>query len=250
MSWVWLFGRNAVSETLHARSRAVRELWVANGTQGDHIRDLVSLARSAGAKVKWVSRSELDKVAPGGNQGLALRVGERPAAGLDEIIRGLSSEEKQSLILVALDQIQDPQNLGAIARAAACLGARGLIMPERRSAPVTPAAVQASAGAIEKIPVLQVGNLAQNLERLKQDGFWIYGADMSGKPCWEVRFNLPMVLVIGSEGSGMRPLVRERCDEVVSIPQAEAGVESLNASTAAAVLLYEAVRQSRARSGS
>ena len=245
MSWVWLSGRNSVSESLHARSRAVRELWIVNGTQGDHVRDLVNLARSAGAKVKWVSQSELDRIAPGNNQGLALRVGERPAAGLDEIVRGLSAEEKKTTILVALDQIQDPQNLGAIARAAACLGARGIIMPERRSAPVTAAAVQASAGAIEKIPVLQVGNLAQNLERLKQDGFWIYGADMAGKPCWDVKFNLPMVLVIGSEGSGMRPLVKERCDEVVKIPQAEGGVESLNAATACAVLLYEAVRQSR-----
>ncbi|MBI5201414.1 MAG: 23S rRNA (guanosine(2251)-2'-O)-methyltransferase RlmB [Elusimicrobia bacterium] len=245
MSWAWLSGRNAVSETLHARSRAIRELWVANGTQGDHIRDLVNLARAAGAKVKWVSPSDLNKIAPGNNQGLALRVGERPAAGLDEIVRGLDAEQKKTTILVALDQIQDPQNLGAIARVAACLGARAIIMPERRSAPVTNAAVQASAGAIEKIPVLQVGNLSQQLERLKQDGFWIYGSDMSGKPCWDIRFNLPMVLVIGSEGSGMRPLVRERCDEVVAIPQAAAGVESMNASTAAAVLLYEAVRQSR-----
>ncbi|MBI4348064.1 MAG: 23S rRNA (guanosine(2251)-2'-O)-methyltransferase RlmB [Elusimicrobia bacterium] len=245
MSWVWLSGRNSVSETLRARSRGVRELWVQDGTQGDWVRDLVNLARSAGAKVRWVQKGELDRVAPGNHQGLALRVGERPAAGLDEIVRGLSPGDKKRAVLVALDQIQDPQNLGAIARAAANLGALALITPERRAAPVTPAAVQASAGAIEKIPVLTVGNLAQNLERLKQEGFWIYGADMSGKPCWDVRFNLPMVLVIGSEGHGIRPLVRERCDELVSIPQADLGVESLNASTAAAVLLYEAARQSR-----
>lgn len=245
MSSVWLSGRHAVEETLRARSRAVRELWVVQGTQGEHIRDLINLARSAGAKVRWVSSTELERVAPGKHQGLALRVGERPAANLDEFIRGLSPEGRKSAVLVALDQIQDPHNLGAIARAAACLGARALIAPERRSAPVTPAAVQASAGAIEKVPVLQVGNLAQNLERLKQDGFWIYGADMGGKPCWEVRFNLPMVLVIGSEGSGLRSLVRDRCDEVVSVPQAASGVASLNASTAAAVLLYEALRQQR-----
>lgn len=245
MPWVWLSGRNAVTETLHARSRGVRELWVQDGTQGEHIRDLVQLARSAGARVRWVKKAELDRVAPGNHQGLALRVGERPAAGLDELVRGLSSEDKKRTVLVALDQIQDPHNLGAIARAAANLGARALITPERRAAPVTPAAVQASAGAIEKLPVLPVGNLAQNLERLKQEGFWIYGAAMDGKPCWDVRFNLPLVLVIGSEGSGLRPLVRERCDELVAIPQSERGVESLNAAAAAAVLLYEAARQGR-----
>lgn len=244
MSSRWLSGRHAVEETLHARSRAVRELWIVSGSEGAHIRDLVSLARSAGAKVKWVSKAELERVAPGGNQGMALRVGERPSAGVDEFLHGLAPEERKTAVLVALDQIQDPQNLGAIARAAACLGARALLLPERRAAPVTPAAVQASAGAIERIPVLQIGNLSQDLERLKQEGFWIYGADMLGKPCWEIRFNLPMVLVVGSEGTGMRALVRERCDELVSVPQAPGGVASMNASTAAAVLLYEAARQS------
>lgn len=241
---VWLCGRHSVEEALRARSRAVRELCVLTGAEGSHIKDLVNLARTAGAKVRWVSKDDLDRVSRGGShQGMALRVGERPAAGIDELLRSLSPEERKVTVLVALDQIQDPQNLGAIARTAACLGARGIILPERHSASVTPAVVQASAGAVEKIPVLQVGNLAQNLERLKQEGFWIYGGDMSGKPCWGTLFNLPLVLVIGSEGSGIRPLVRYHCDELVSVPQIGEGVASLNASSAASVLLYEIVRQ-------
>lgn len=244
----WLWGRHAVEETLRARSRGVRELWVLSGAEGPRIGDLVSLARSAGAKVRWVSRGELDRVSSSGpHQGFAVRVGERPEAGLDELLQALAPEDRKSAVLVALDQIQDPHNLGAIARAAACLGARGLLLPERRSAPVTQAAVQASAGALETIPVVTVGNLSQNLERLKAEGFWIYGADMSGRPCWDLGFNLPMVLVIGSEGSGLRPLVRDRCDDLVAVPQAAGGVASMNASTAAAVLLYEAARQRRER---
>ncbi|MBI4424181.1 MAG: 23S rRNA (guanosine(2251)-2'-O)-methyltransferase RlmB [Elusimicrobia bacterium] len=246
MAWRWICGRHAVEETLRARSRGVRELWVLTGSEGGHIRDLVDLARGAGAKVRWVSKAELDRIASGGaHQGLGLRVGERPAPGLDELLQALPAERRKAAILLALDQIQDPQNLGAIARAAACLGAEALLVPERRAAPVTQAALQSSAGAIEKIPVITVGNLSQNLERLKQEGFWIYGADMAGKPCWETRFNRPLVLVIGSEGSGMRALVRDRCDELVSVPQAAQGVASLNASAAAAVLLYEACRQAK-----
>lgn len=242
---IWLSGRHAVSETLHARSRGVRELWVLNGSEGGDIGGLVNLARSAGAKVRWVSKAELDRVAPGGkHQGLALRVGERPSANLDQLLQALTPEEKKTAILVALDQIQDPHNLGAIARSAACLGAKALLVPDRRAATTTPAAVQSSAGAIEKIPVLEIGNLAQNLERLKQEGFWVYGADMEGKPCWETKLNQPLVLVIGSEGKGLRQLVRERCDELIQVPQG-GGVSSLNASAAAAVLLYEAARQAR-----
>ncbi|MCX5788765.1 MAG: 23S rRNA (guanosine(2251)-2'-O)-methyltransferase RlmB [Elusimicrobia bacterium] len=240
----WLRGRHAVEESLRARARGVRELWVLSGLQAEHIKELIGLARGAGARVRYVSKNELDRLGPG-HQGLAARVGEKPAAGLEEWLAGLSAEAKKSAVLVALDQIQDPHNLGAIARAASCLGGVALLVPDRRSAPVSPAAVQASAGAIEKIPVLNVGNLAQALEKLKGEGFWVYGADMSGKPCWETRLNFPLVLVIGSEGAGLRALVRERCDELVAVPQSAGGVASLNASTAAAVLLYEAARQAR-----
>lgn len=149
-------------------------------------------------------------------------------------------------MLVALDQIQDPHNLGAIARSAVNLGASGLIVPERRSSPVSAVAIQSSAGAIQKIKLFRVVNLAQALERAKKAGFWVYGADASGSPCWQAVLNTPLILVVGSEGYGIRQLVRTLCDELLSIPQSAGGVESLNASCAASVLLYEIARQKAA----
>ena len=156
---------------------------------------------------------------------------------------GLTPADKKHCLVVAMDQIQDPHNFGAIARSAVCLGAKALIYPERRTAPISQAVMQASAGAIMRLPAYSVGNLAQTLLRMKDDGFWVYGADADGKAAWDVKLNFPMVLVVGSEGEGMRPLVRSYCDEVVAVPLAEEGVASLNASCAASILLYEAARQ-------
>jgi len=242
----WLWGRHAVEEAVRGGARGVKELLVLHQAGGAHIGDIVRLARKGGARVRWVSRKELDRVAQGGaHQGLAIRARGRGAQDLGQFLLGVPEPARKALVLVALDQIQDPHNLGAIARSAACLGAAGLILPERRAAPVTPAAARSSAGAIEKIPVFTVGNLGSELERLKSQGLWIYGADRSGTPLWDATFNGPMVLVIGSEGQGMRSPVRERCDEVVAIPQSPGGVDSLNASCAASVILYEIARRFR-----
>jgi len=150
---------------------------------------------------------------------------------------------QEGLVVVALDQIQDPHNLGAIARSALQLGARCLVTPERRSSPVTQAAIQSSAGAALKIPIHRVVNLAQTLALCKEAGFWVYGADAAGKDVWDARLNTPCVLVIGNEGYGLRPLVRASCDELLRIPQVDHGVGSLNASCAATALLYEIARQ-------
>lgn len=245
--WTWLWGRHTVEETLRAGDRRIRELCLLHETKDALFAELVKIARSRGANVRWVKRNELDRISGGAShQGLALSAEERTGEALDGFLDGLSESDKAELILVALDQIQDPHNLGAIARSAACLGARGLLLPDRRTAPVSQAAIQASAGAIERIKVFYVGNLGSALLKLKERGIWIYGAEMSGRPAYEVRFNAPMALVIGSEGAGIRKPVQERCDELVSIPQSKRGVESLNASCAASVLLYEAVRQLRA----
>lgn len=241
----WIFGKHVVEEALRAGKLKVLELWALSGRRGAEVGELVRLARAAGARVKWVGKGELDRACgDASHQGLALKVlGEGSTGRWQDALTSLSEDEKASTVLVALDQIQDPHNLGAIARSAACLGARALLLPERNSAPVTPAALSASAGALHRIPVHLVGNLSQALIRLKEAGFWIYGADASGTPAWKARLNTPMVLVIGSEGQGIRPLVREQCDEIVSVPQAASGVASLNASCAASVLLYEAARQ-------
>lgn len=244
MSGQWLGGRHGVRETLAANPRHCRELWALEGG-GPEVEAIVRLARAAGVRVRYARRGELDRVAAGRHQGVALRTAPRPVETLAGLLARFEPQSRQGLVFVALDQIQDPHNLGAIARSALNLGAQALIMPERRGAPVTGASVQASAGAIQKIPVVSVVNLGQALGRLKEEGFWIYGADASGKPAWDAVFNGPLVLVIGSEGYGMRPLIRGLCHEVVSIPQAAGGVESLNASCAASVLLYEIARRLR-----
>ncbi|MBI3548667.1 MAG: 23S rRNA (guanosine(2251)-2'-O)-methyltransferase RlmB [Elusimicrobia bacterium] len=242
--WRWLWGRHSVEEALLSQSRKIREFWILHEMKDERVSELVKVARELGAKVRWVQRKELDRMtSSAAHQGLALMVEERAGDGFAGFLGNLNSEDRKTLILTALDQIQDPHNLGAIARSAVCLGSRALIVPDRRAAPVTPAAVASSAGAIEKIPVFTVGNLAQTLTQLKDDGFWIYGADGTGKAAWDVQFNFPMVLVIGSEGFGMRRMVAERCDELVGVPQSAQGVESLNASCAASILLYEVTRR-------
>lgn len=245
----WIGGTHAVEETLNARPRSVRELWIEHENNNPAIKRSIALARAAGVRVNFVSKSELDKVAGGRHQGLAVKVSVTGyGENLNDFLKQLTLDAKSDLVLVALDEIQDPHNLGAIARSAANFGAKGVIVTEHRAAPVSQTAVKASAGAIQKIAVFRVVNLAQSLERCKEHGIWVYGADMNGAPAWRASLNRPMVLVIGSEGKGLRPLVRETCDEIVSIPQSAGGVESLNASCAASVLLYEAARQ--AQSGS
>lgn len=246
----WVGGTHAVQETLRARPGSVRELWVEHEQNSPAIKEIIGAARERGIKIQFMARRELDRAVQGGrHQGVAVKVRYEAGETLVDFLRGLTDEAKKGLVLVALDEIQDPHNLGAIARSALNLGAGGLIIPERRASPVTAVAVQASAGAIQKLPVFKVVNLAQAVSRCKDAGFWVYGADMEGRGAWELSFNRPLVLVIGSEGFGMRPIMRAACDEIVSIPQAKKAVESLNASCAASVLLYEIARQGRAEKG-
>ena len=239
----WLVGRHVVEEAVGAPGRKILQLLVLNADR-ERYAALIAKAKHAGARVKFVERWELDKAAGGAaHQGVAVQVFEKKLVGFAELIAGMSPERKKKALIVALDEIQDPHNFGAIARSAVCLGAVAIIHPERRTAPLTQAVIQASAGAIQKIPVYSVGNMAQTLLKLKEEGFWVYGADAEGQPAWKVKLNHPMVLIVGSEGAGIRSLVRSYCDELISVPQSPDGVDSLNASCAASVLLYEAARQ-------
>jgi 23S rRNA (guanosine2251-2'-O)-methyltransferase len=241
---MWIFGKRPVLEILKEGQSRVLELWLAMGQNPSQ--EAVLKARSQGIRIRTVSRRRLDQVCSGGlHQGLAIRVSNSGAKNRKDFLSSLEEFKKSRAILLALDQIQDPHNLGAIARSAACLGACALLLPERRSAPLSPTALKSSAGALQKIPVFEIGNLAQTLSNLKDKGFWIYGADSSGQPAWSVHFNHPLVLVIGSEGEGMRPLVRSQCHALVAIPQSAQGVASLNVSCAASVLLYELARQAQ-----
>jgi len=240
----WVFGAHAVQETLLSRPQSVRQLWVEHELRNPAVGAIVKAAKAAGVDVHFVGRRELDKAASGGrHQGIAAKVFYEAGESFAAFLETLSEEDKKGMVLVALDQIQDPHNFGAIARSAANLGAKGILITERRASPVTPVVVAASAGAIEKIRVFRVVNLGQSLQRAKEAGFWVYGADGAGKPVWDVSLNLPLVLVIGSEGDGMRRLTQELCDEVVSVPMSKSGVESFNASCAASMLLYEIARQ-------
>lgn len=245
----WVVGVEPVARALESAPRDARELWVEHERRGEAIGRLVRRAKELGVEVRFLSRPELDRAAKGGrHEGVALRAAYDPAATFEEWLRSLDAEGRRGAVVVALDQIQDPHNLGAIARSALQLGARCLVAPERRSSPVTQAAVQASAGAVLKIPVHRVVNLAQTLALCKKTGLWVYGADAAGAAAWDATVNTPCVLVIGSEGYGLRPLVRASCDELLSVPQSVRGVGSLNAACAATALLYEAARQ-RARPG-
>jgi 23S rRNA (guanosine2251-2'-O)-methyltransferase len=243
----WVGGFDAVLAALEKTPNDARALWIEHELKHDAIARIARLAKDLNVPIQYMARPELDRAVKGGrHQGVALKTAYDPAATFGEWIDGLDDERKKGLVIVALDQIQDPHNLGAIARSALQLGARCVVIPERRSAPVTQAVIQSSAGAALKIPIHRVVNLAQALARCKERGFWIYGADAAGKPAWEATLNTPCVLVVGSEGYGMRPLVRASCDELLSVPQVAHGVGSLNASCAASVLLYEISRQ-RAR---
>jgi 23S rRNA (guanosine2251-2'-O)-methyltransferase len=160
-----------------------------------------------------------------------------PYAGAAELLR------VENALLVALDQVQDPRNLGAVARSAEAAGATGLVVPERRSAAVTAVACKASAGAVEHLPIAHVRNLADWLGEAKQAGFWIWGADAEGgRAPWDVDLSGPTVLVMGGEGKGLRPRVAAACDGLIALPQ-RGKIDSLNVSAAAAALLFEAVRQ-------
>jgi 23S rRNA (guanosine2251-2'-O)-methyltransferase len=226
-----------------------RDLWIEHELKNSAIGEIVRRAKVHSIAIQFMARPELDRALKGGkHQGVALRMVYDPEATFSEWVKSLDDERKKGLVVVALDQIQDPHNLGAIARSALQLGARCLVAPERRSSPVTQAAIQSSAGAILKIPVHRVVNLAQTLALCKDHGFWVYGADAAGRDSWDATLNTPCVLVIGSEGYGLRPLVRAGCDELLRIPQVDHGVGSLNASCAATALLYEISRQ-KTRSG-
>jgi 23S rRNA (guanosine2251-2'-O)-methyltransferase len=240
----WVGGFDAVREALERAPNDARALWIEHELKHDAISQIVRLAKDLNVPVQYMGRPELDRAVKGGkHQGVALKAVYDPAETFGEWLAGLDDARKKGQVVVALDQIQDPHNLGAITRSALQLGARCVVIPERRSAPVTAAVIQSSAGAALKIPVHRVVNLAQTLARCKEAGFWVYGADASGKPAWDAVLNTPCVLVVGSEGYGMRPLVRASCDELLSVPQVAHGVGSLNASCAATALLYEIARQ-------
>ena len=229
-----LAGRNPIREALKS-GRDMEKLLIARGELMGSAREIVAMAREQHIVVQEVDRAKLDAMLPG-HQGMIAVVSAYRYSTVEDMLE-LARSRGEDPFLVILDGITDPHNLGAIIRSAECAGAHGVIIPERRSVGLTPAAVKASAGAVEYIPVAREVNLSRVLDRLKAENVWIFGADAEGEDFRKVDFSGPAALVIGSEGDGMSRLVARGCDRIVSLP-IRGKIDSLNASVAAGILLY------------
>lgn len=234
-------GRNAVLELLRSE-RAVDKLFLATSQEG-RMQDIFALAKQRGVPVQMCDRRKLDAMSvTHTHQGVIAQAAAHAYAPLDALFDAAKAAGEPPLFVVC-DGIEDPHNLGAVIRSAEAAGAHGVIIPKRRAAGLTAVAARASAGALEHIAVHKAGNLAAALDALKQRGVWIFGAEANGTvSLYDADFAGAAALVIGSEGAGLSRLVREKCDFIVSIPM-RGKVNSLNASNAAAVLLYETVRR-------
>ena len=235
-------GKNAVIEAIRA-GRPLDKVFLVRGSSDKALAFIASNAKNAGVTVTECDRRKLDGMSTtGAHQGVIAVAAAREYCTLEDIL-SLAGERGEDPFVVVCDGIEDPRNLGAIIRCAECAGAHGVVIPKHRSAGITAAADKASAGAAEHMLIARVPNLTAALETMKQRGLWIYGAEAGGtSPLWKTDMKGPICLVIGSEGAGISRLVREACDFIMTIPLM-GQVNSLNASAAAAVRLYEIVRQ-------
>ncbi len=239
-----IFGVNPVKESLQG-SRSAYNLYVQLSATDHRVEKIIRLAEERGVPVHRRDKNDLTRMcASSHHQGIALEVQPFVYADCDELLASIGESAANGFLLV-LDAIQDPHNLGALIRSAACAGVDGVIIPRDRACGITAAAEKTSAGAVETVPVAMVTNIAQTLEVLKKRGFWIYGLDGTARQSvYGTEFSGNVALVIGNEGEGVRPLVRKQCDVVLSIPQF-GGVSSLNASVAGGIALFEVARRIR-----
>ncbi|MFR4595501.1 MAG: 23S rRNA (guanosine(2251)-2'-O)-methyltransferase RlmB [Oscillospiraceae bacterium] len=237
-----LEGRNAVTEALSA-GRTIDKLFVADGDTDRALGRICAMAKQAGAVVVPTDRRKLDYMsATGAHQGVIAMVAAHDYASIDDILKKAQDAGEPPLIVIC-DELSDPHNLGAIIRTAECAGAHGIIIPKRRSVGLTAVVGKASAGALEYMPVARVSNITAAIDTLKKAGVWVYGTAAEGDTTlYKADLKSAAAIVIGNEGEGMSRLVSERCDFKVSIPM-KGSISSLNASAAAAIMLYEAVRQ-------
>lgn len=232
-------GRNAVSEALRS-GREIDRVLVAKGAVGS-VSVLVAKARERGIPVKDVDSRKLEAMCGAHHQGIAAIAACKEFATVDELF-AVAESRNQPPFFVVCDELEDPHNLGAIVRSAEAAGAHGVIIPKRRSVGLTAAVYKASAGAIEYVPVARVTNITDTLKELKKRGVWVYGLDMDGEPWCATDLTGAVALVVGSEGRGLGRLVKEQCDFVMSLPMV-GKVNSLNASVACSLMLYETARQ-------
>lgn len=237
-----IFGRNTVLEALKG-GRAIHKLIVAKGERQGSVREIIGLARDRGLVVQELDYAKLDELSGGArHQGVVALVAPIEYVEVEDII-SRAQEKGEVPFIVLLDELEDPHNVGAILRTAEAAGVHGVLIPKRRSCPVTATVAKTSAGAVEYVPIAQIGNIAQTIDGLKKSGFWVVGADMAGEQTYyEANLTGPLVVVIGGEGKGLGRLVKEKCDFLVRIPM-RGQMNSLNASVACSLVLYEVVRQ-------
>jgi 23S rRNA (guanosine2251-2'-O)-methyltransferase len=242
----YIYGINAVTEALKARGRAFQWVGMAKERNDIRLQRLIEDCRKLGIPVRFMQRTELDHMAGNAaHQGVVAVTSAKQYSNLDDVI---GAKRGRYSFIIVLDGVEDPHNLGAVIRTADAAGADGVIIPERRAAPVTGTVTKASAGASEYLPLAKVTNIARTVEELKERNIWTVGLDERGTQTYDaLDYNMDCALVLGAEGKGLHDLVKRKCDFLVSIPML-GKVPSLNVSVAGAVVMYELVRQRRAHS--
>ncbi|MDI3471946.1 MAG: rRNA (guanosine2251-2-O)-methyltransferase [Thermotogaceae bacterium] len=233
---MFLYGINILMEAIKSGQK-IKRVYILEGIK--RFEEIKSILEKNRIHFQKVPEKILRKLSEGEkNQGVVFEIDDFKYYSLEDFLK----IDKKNWFLILLDQIQDPHNLGAIIRTAVCAGADGIVITKDRSAKVTPAVVKVSAGLIFNIPIIMVTNLVNTIKTLKEKGIWVYGADMKGKNLWQTDFKIPLALVMGNEGNGLRKLVKESCDELVSIPMKN-DADSLNVSVSTGILAFEVMRQ-------
>jgi 23S rRNA (guanosine2251-2'-O)-methyltransferase len=238
----YIGGKHSVLEALRS-GRTINKIWIAEGAQKQLVQPIMAEAKNNGIVVQTADKRKLDQMAVGlQHQGVVAQVAAYEYVAVEDIVAKAKASGREPFILI-LDEIEDPHNLGSILRTADCTGVHGVIIPKRRSASLTATVSKISAGAVEYMPVARVTNIAQTIDRLKEEGIWVAGTDVTAADdVYRSNFKLPLALVIGNESKGVGRLIKEKCDFLVKLPML-GRINSLNASVAAGVLMYEVVRQ-------
>lgn len=235
-----IYGRNPVIEAIRS-GREIDRLYIAHGVKSGSVSEIIAKCSKKGILIKEISSQKLDYYCGGGNhQGVAVMVASHEYSTVEEILT-FAKEKNEAPFIVICDEIEDPHNLGAIIRTAESCGVHGIIIPKRRSASLNSTVAKTSAGALEYMKVARVTNIANTIDMLKSNGIWVFGADMDGTDYEKFDYSVPVALVIGNEGKGIGTLTAKKCDEIISLPM-KGKINSLNASVAAGVLMYEVIK--------
>lgn len=236
-------GRNPVLEAVRS-GREIDRLLIAHGISGGSVTAIIAKCKAKGVLIKEISPQKLDYYCGGANhQGVAVMLASQEYSSVDYIL-ALADERNEKPFIIICDGLEDPHNLGAVIRTAEATGVHGVIIPERRSASLNATVAKAACGALEYVPVARVTNIASTIDRLKENGIWVFGADMDGEDYTKTDFDVPCAIVIGNEGKGIGTLTAKKCDKIISLPML-GKINSLNASVAAGILMYETVRKRR-----